>query len=203
MNNAVGPQAVLARAELLTVDTSGTQRSTVSDDIGSHLTCDAAMRAVCLSWLLPAVWLTWTGFGSLGVRAVDGAASAMALHRIQAIAILLTIFGSLIGAIWATRSWGRVLPLRQLAVLAVVVGWQLTVGWAHLVDPTGWFSPLLVVEGLALAWASVAAARVIGPETVPLAEPSTLDERLAAAAESELVSQAPVRPSLPEPAVGR
>jgi hypothetical protein len=82
----------------------------------------------------------------------------------------------------------------------------------HVVNPGGRLSALLVVEGLALAWAAIAAARVIAmvePARQPVQIPAERGEavvQVAAASDAEatvdLISQAPALQSLPEPAVG-
>ena len=87
-----------------------------------------------------------------------------------------------------------------LAALAVGVAFQLTVGWLHLAHPSAGASPVLVAEGLILAWAAASAARVD-----PFATPIVMTEL----APAELVgstasfSPAPAQPSIPEAMVGR
>ena len=111
--------------------------------------------------------------------------------------------------------WLQYAPLvRSFPVVVLSAGAvaQTTVGWMHVVNPGGRLSALLVVEGLALAWAAIAAARVIAmgePARQPVQIPAERGEavvQVAAASDAEatvdLISQAPALQSLPEPAVG-
>lgn len=96
--------------------------------------------------------------------------------------------------------------------LATVVTYQLTMGWLHSIYPTAGLSWLLVVEGLLLAWAATAAARVVAgaglrsrfglpADSIGVAVESSLAHNLESTV--DLVNQAPALPSLPGPAVGR
>lgn len=103
----------------------------------------------------------------------------------------------------AYRLLGRGTPdSGPLAALVVGVAFQLTVGWLHLAHPAGVASPALVAEGLILAWAATAAARVEpfpeASEVVPVPELP-----VAAPVVAPSLSQVPVPRSLPEAAVGR
>ncbi|MGI9594822.1 MAG: hypothetical protein ACR2QK_01600 [Acidimicrobiales bacterium] len=240
---------------------------TISDHLGAKLTCSVVMRMVCLAWLAPATSLVWIGFASIGIRTASKRELDLALDRVQAMAVLLAIFGCLIGLVWALRTieylpsparigaesrlfrpaghavalaTGLVIllfasltevtdpagrsgttllavaaglgchglsfvtrwllrapldPSLPLALLSLGAAFQVTVGWLHVLHPTGILAPLLVIEGLVMAWTSVAAARVVmaAERTVDVAAEETL----------ELISQAPAQQSLPEPAVGR
>ena len=223
------------------------------------------MRLLCVAWLGPAVALVWIGFGSIGVRSIPPGELDMALDRVQAAAILLALFSTLIGLLWALRTmdylptasrvgtgsaifgrsshaaaaalsllacpfatagglvagvaaviasfagfyalsfvarWLLLAPVEHafpLATLAAGAAFQVTVGWLHVLHPTGPLAPLLVVEGLVLAWTAVAAARIVDVADSPV--PATVAAGDIATVET--VSQAPAQQSLPEPAVGR
>ncbi len=109
--------------------------------------------------------------------------------------------------------WVRYAPLNRsfpAAVLSAGAALQATVGWLHVVNPGAPLAPLIVVEGLALAWAAIAATRILaGVEPLtepsePAAEPaiSMAHAHQNADATVDLISQAPALQSLPEPAVG-
>ena len=111
--------------------------------------------------------------------------------------------------------WLQYAPLvRSFPVVVLSAGAvaQTTVGWMHVVNPGGRLSALLVVEGLALAWAAIAAARVVAmvePAQRSVQIPVEHGEaavQVAAASDADatvdLISQAPALQSLPEPAVG-
>lgn len=60
---------------------------------------------------------------------------------------------------WLLRApLGRAFPI---AAFSAVVMFQITLGWMHVLTPSASTSALLIVEGLGLAWAAVAAARSI------------------------------------------
>lgn len=152
----------------------------------------------------------------------------IAFDRVQAIAMLLSIFGLLIGLSWTLRVWtylpalsrvrtsdgqfgpashsaaaamsGVAILLAELvepartplmiiavfagfyacslagrwvlmapvvapfpiAMLAFGAAYQVTVGWVHAAEPAGVLAPLLVAEGLILAWMAIAAGRAVG-----------------------------------------
>ncbi len=46
------------------------------------------------------------------------------------------------------------------ALLALAISSQLTVGWLHVLHPTSWASPVMLVEGLVMALAAASTARV-------------------------------------------
>ena len=237
----------------------------IIDEVAPRFTITTALRMLCLAWLMPAVGLVWVGFATVGIRSVDEADRVRSLDRIQAVAIMLAIFGCLVGLRWALRTMDYLPSVRRigadsrwfgvrshgvaavvamvsglaatvgpelrprlalvavgagfyalslvsrwllrapldpalpLALLGLGAGFQVTIGWLHVLYPTGALSPLLVIEGLILAWIALAAGRVVGA-LVPSAE-ATVDTM--AAEPAERVSQAPAQPSLPEPAVGR
>jgi hypothetical protein len=115
---------------------------------------------------------------------------------------------------WAALALPRWLLARPgadagpLAALVVGIAFQLTVGWLHLAHPGGVASPALVAEGMVLAWAATAAARVdVFPqphrESSPVGRsplPAGAGRSVAAAG---ALSQAPGRRSIPGAAVGR
>ena len=90
-----------------------------------------------------------------------------------------------------------------LAALAAGMVFQLTVGWLHVVHPAGMASPALIIEGLILAWASVAAARV-GLHPVPAAgvEPGADDTAVELVVSGSGFSPTSAPPSFVEPVVG-
>lgn len=102
-----------------------------------------------------------------------------------------------------------------LAALAVGASFQLTIGWLHVANPAALASPILIVEGLVLAWAAASAARVepfaplaVVPAGVTLAstapdQAEALDPVPVEAAPVVRVSPAPARRSFAEPMVGR
>lgn len=251
----------------------------IFDDLAPLFTCSTAMRLLCLTWIVPAVSLVWIGFASVGLRNVEDAHLVRSLERVQAGATMLTIFGCLIGLIWALRTMDYLPAMRRigsgsrlrgpishlaaallgvttglvattgstprpgvtivavvsglyavslvarwvlrspldpslpLALLSLAAGFQLTVGWLHVMYPDGRLAPLLVVEGLALAWIALAAARVVaavgspagaaGSAATATVAPSTATAASGSAVAVELISQAPAQPSLRGPAVGR
>lgn len=266
MNLALLTQGLRWAAEFLTVESSGVKRSpTISDELGVMFSCSMVMRLLCLAWLGPAVALVWIGFGSIGVRSIPPDELDMALDRAQAAAILLALFSTLIGLLWALRTmdylptarrvgagstifgrsshvaagalsllacpfataggpvagaaaviasfagfyalsfiarWLLLAPIEHsfpLATLAAGAAFQVTVGWLHVLHPTGPLAPLLVLEGLMLAWTAVAAVRVVEVADSPVPEMAAAGD----VATVETVSQAPTQQSLPEPAVGR
>ncbi len=106
------PQAARRAAEVYFVESTGSQagnttsdRLSISDRWAVKINCSSVLRLVCLAWLVPSVLLIWIGFGSVGLRAADRSSMMMLFDRVQATAMLLTIFGSLIGLIWALRVW--------------------------------------------------------------------------------------------------
>lgn len=260
-------------AELYIVDGSGEQRWSISDEVGSKVTYSTTVQALCLSWMIPAIGLVWTGFATIGLRSISAAELAGGLERIQAVVVMLAIFTMPIGCIWALRTWPSIEGLRavggrrpiarpgmhavSLAVAAVALlgmqltGWgsgpfaivasaagfhaalllarwlqhapvdrtfplvalsvgacfQATIGWQHILNPNSMLAPLLVIEGLGLAWAAIAAARVVrsvesGFEQT-VAAVAEADETASTSADPEPISQAPALQPLPEPAVGR
>ncbi len=94
-----------------------------------------------------------------------------------------------------------------LAALAVGISFQLTVGWLHLAHPSATGSPLLVAEGLILAWAAASAARVdpFSPTLAPALAPvdAVPTEVVAVPTGAPAFRSSPAQPSLPEAAVGR
>ncbi len=226
------------------------------------INCSTIMRLLCLAWLGPAVSLLWIGFATVGIRTASRRELDLALDRIQAAAVLLALFGWLMGLLWSLRTleylpsarrigsgswlggpighgvaaivsmitglaatvgdrvdtalvsvaviagfyallfvtrWLLRIPLdpaMPLALLSVGAAFQVTVGWLHVLHPTGALAPLLVVEGVAMAWMALAASRVVA--TAGAAAAVVAEERVV-----ETISQAPTQPSLPEPAVGR
>ena len=143
----------------------------------------------------------------------------------------LVVLGALVESV-ATLLWplaalaafagGLVLPRALLrfpegwsgpmAALATGVVFQLTIGWLHVVHPTGLASPALVAEGLILAWAAASAARV-DPFATPAPAPTGAEaaddttrpraEVSSRAAGGPPFSRASAPPSFAEPAVGR
>lgn len=139
-----------------------------------------AGHAAAAALALPMAAIAAVGLGRLEVvlpiAAVSALAAGLALPR----------------ALLRCRS-GRCGPL---AALAVAVVFQLSIGWLHVVHPAGMASPLLAVEGVLLAWAATAAARLdpfvepvppwapvppepVGPATVGLAGRAGLSLRPA------------------------
>ena len=119
-----------------------------------------------------------------------------------------------LAGLWAALAVPRWLLARPgadtgpLAALLVGVAFQLTVGWLHLAHPGGVASPALVAEGIVLAWAATAAARVeVFPGPHPEASPverSPLPAGVGrSVAPAGALSQAPARRSIPGAAVGR
>ena len=126
-----------------------------------------------------------------------GTALAAGIGPVRAVAALAA------GAAWyAASGAGRLLlatPLASplpLAALSWATCYRLTAGWSLPAAPGGPLAPLLLAEGLMLAWVSLAAARAV------LAG-APADDAIDVVARVDLVSQAPARRSLPEPAVGR
>ena len=79
-----------------------------------------------------------------------------------------------------------------LSAFAVACVFQITVGWLHLLDPSGQFAMITVAQGLVLAWTATAALREIGAT-----------QRLVRFGRSaETVSREQVLRPLAEPAVG-
>lgn len=126
---------------------------------------------------------------------------------------------------WATLVLPRVLVRlvggwsSPLVVLAAAVGFQLTVGWLHLFNPTATLAPALIVEGLALAWVAASAARVdpfvtIAPP-IPAAEiavaadgsvapePAAVARTVPANPDPAGFGPRPAKPSMPEAMVSR
>lgn len=237
------------------------------------------LRVLCGAWLVPAASLIWVGLATTGLRSISPASLALALGRTQAVAVLLAIFTTLIGASVCARQPRRPRPVEPdagadpwlaghavavvLAALAILVGvglrsltpflwpvaavagfaaalalprallrirgvwtaplaalavgmaFQLTIGWLHVANPAALASPILIVEGLVLAWAAASAARVepfaplatiaVGP-TLGAALPDRTEVVEAVPAEpapAARVSPAPARPSFAEPLAGR
>ncbi len=143
-------------------------------------------------------WRTWRAPASHGAALLaSGGAIAVArsvptgTSAMFAAAALLACYGGLAPARWLLRS-----PLANpfpLAALSAGITFQLTVGWLHALAPDGPLSAALVIEGLALAWMATSAARAAPLVGRPVEAGRVPGE----------VSQAPARPSLPEPAVGR
>ncbi|MGH1491252.1 MAG: hypothetical protein ACRBK7_17955 [Acidimicrobiales bacterium] len=101
----------------------------------------------------------------------------------------------------------------QLAMLVFGASFQATVGWLHRANPTGALAPVLVVEGLVLAWMSVSAGRAVA-QVVAVADSAVQPVAGTSGAEQadpssnpavevlQTISQAPAQPQLLEPAVG-
>jgi hypothetical protein len=103
--------------------------------------------------------------------------------------------------------------------LAAGVGFQLTVGWLHLANPTAALAPALIAEGLVLAWVAASAARVdpfavapvvASPGVSPVGNGEPVVLEAAPAARSSAVgtdpagfATRPAKPSIPEAMVGR
>ena len=120
----------------------------------------------------------------------------------------LTLLGSFAGfhAGLLIPRWIRHAPLhRTFPTVALSFGavFQATLGWQHLVSPGGFMSPLLVVEGLGLTWAAIAATRSIASLKSPISLVSSVPEEELETSSVEAVSQAPALQSLPKAAVGR
>ncbi|MEM9651366.1 MAG: hypothetical protein AAGA65_04670 [Actinomycetota bacterium] len=79
-----------------------------------------------------------------------------------------------------------------LMAFAAACLYQVTVGWIHVLDPTGPFAVTVVAQGLVLAWTATAAAREVGVTQRAV--------RFGLADRS--VSREQVRRPLAEPAVG-
>lgn len=79
-----------------------------------------------------------------------------------------------------------------LTAFAAVALFQLTVGWLHLLRPTGPLTAALIVQGLLLAWTAIAASREIG----------AVQRVIRLDAEAPAVTLESARQPLPEPAVG-
>lgn len=261
------------------MDSTGPQAA-LSDQWAAKVSCSSLFRLVCLAWLIPAVSMVWVGFGAIGLRPIDRPSFDAAFDRIQAVAILLTIFGNLIGLIWALRVWaylpaiertraasGRFGPMSHvgsglvmlsalllagiqpsarpvlltlaalsgfhalsfigrwllrapimspfpIAMLAFGSVFQVTIGWLHGAESAAFLAPLLVVEGLLLAWMAVAAAKAVAHTALAdaaaahfayaarLAASGGETGRLAVGEEAVPASQAPTPQPLPAPAVG-
>lgn len=104
-------------------------------------------------------------------------------------------------------------PLTALAALTAGISFQLTIGWLHLANPTAGLAPILVAEGLVLAWVAASAARIDpfsratrvadSPEMVVVVESASPDLVAPAGPATTDFSPGPARPSIPEAAVGR
>ena len=258
---------------------TGDNRWSISDEVGSKVTYETIMQALCLAWIIPAIGLLWTGFANIGLRSVAAADLVSSVGRIQAMVVMLAIYTVPLGSIWALRAWPSIHGLAALksdrwwlrpsvhlislvvAVVALVaarllgsnsatasvsaslagplvlfgsvagfnaglliprwlrhaplhrtfptvvlsfgVVFQATLGWQHLVSPGGFMSPLLVVEGLGLTWAAIAATRSIASLKSPISLVSSVPEEELETSSVEAVSQAPALQSLPKAAVGR
>jgi hypothetical protein len=91
-----------------------------------------------------------------------------------------------------------------LAALAVGIVFQLTVGWLHVVHPVGVASPVLVAEGLILAWAAASAARVDPFAAAnPATEPVEVVDPAQLATGDGGFSRASAPPSFAESMAGR
>jgi hypothetical protein len=115
-------QAVSARpsrAKTTTVDAPVDRDGPViiSDRLAVGWTSANVVRLVCLAWLGPAVSMIWIGFGQLGLRPADAAGLADSLDRVQAAAMMLTIFGTLLGLIWALRTWSYLPSVTRVALV--------------------------------------------------------------------------------------
>lgn len=121
-----------------------------------------------------------------------------------AVAVTAGFYTLLVVARWVLLTC--VDPAAPLAALSVGIAYQLTIGWVHVLHPTGVLAPLLVVEGLALAWASLAAARVVAAMALAGVTPAPDIAAVDVAGDQSLgglISQAPAQRSLPGPVVGR
>lgn len=79
-----------------------------------------------------------------------------------------------------------------LSAFAAACLFQITVGWLHLLDPSGQFAMITVAQGLVLAWTATAAVREIG----------ATQRAVRFGRSSETLSREQVRRPLAEPAVG-
>lgn len=142
-------------------------------------------------------------------------------------AILMPVAAGL--GFWASLVFPRFLVRHvggwssPLVVLAAGVGFQLTVGWLHLANPTAQLAPALIAEGLVLAWVAASAARMDPFAAIPVTIPATgavgqrtvtgdgsmaTEPAPAALAASVAADQTgfaprPATPSIPEAMVGR
>lgn len=144
------------------------------------------------------------GSGWLRPHAV-AAAVALAAAAVGAVVTPLTTLlwpVAVLGGLFAGLAVPRALlrcpepSVGSLAPLATAVVFQLTIGWLHLANTAGAVSPILVAEGLLLAWAAAVAARV--GSFAPL--PETVETAMPAPA---ALSRGPARPSIPEAVAGR
>ncbi|MEL6985052.1 MAG: hypothetical protein AAFO29_21655, partial [Actinomycetota bacterium] len=145
------------------------------------------------------------GHGAAGVAAVAIALTGWAAASETMAAILAPAAAGL--GFWAALVVPRLLVRlvggwsSPLVVLAAAIGFQLTVGWLHLTNPTAALAPALIVEGLVLAWVAASAARVDPFVTIPTPIPAAeLAAATGAAVVPEPASAARTAPATPDPA---
>jgi hypothetical protein len=123
---------------------------------------------------LPAGELTSTGRRSIGPFGHAAAAPVVVVATVAAIVIgrgaplfgaaslLAVISGCYAGLLlprWLLRApLDRAFPV---AAFSAAMIFQVTIGWLHVLRPRGQLAPLLLVEGLILSWAAIAAARAV------------------------------------------
>ncbi len=157
---------------------------------------------------------------SHGTAAALAVAAAVAGLLVDRAAPILYPVAAVLG-FWALLALPRVL-LRSadgwtspLVALGVGISFQLTIGWLHLADPASVLSPVLIVEGLVLAWVAASAARVdpfaeaVTGETAVEVEVPVVNEPAPAglvgsvAPEPTGFAPRPAKPSIPEVMAGR
>lgn len=129
------------------------------------------------------------GHVAAAVAVVPAVVGSVAVGRSSSLFLPLTTLACVVGcyAGLLLSRWLLRAPLERafpVAAFSAAMMFQITVGWMHVVSPNGPLAALIVVEGLTLSWAAVAAARAVAATTV------------------DLVSPVPALPPLPEPAVG-
>lgn len=157
---------------------------------------------------------------SHGTTAALAVAAAVAGSLAERAAPILYPVAAVFG-FWALLALPRVL-LRSgdgwtspLVALGVGISFQLTIGWLHLADPASVLSPVLIVEGLALAWVSASAARVdpfaatasaervVGVEAPVVDDPVPTGLVGSVSPEPTGFAPRPAKPSIPEVMAGR
>ncbi len=164
---------------------------------------DLAPEAVDVPVAAAAARFGWlAGHAAAGALAMlMAAAAAIGLGPLEIVLPIAAVLG-LVGGLALPRALLRCRSGHggPLAVLAIAVVFQLSIGWLHVVHPAGMASPLLAVEGVLLAWAATAAARM-DPfvEPAPLWAPVPPPEPVAGAATVGVVGRAgfSLRPARP------
>jgi hypothetical protein len=139
--------------------------------------------------------------GAAGLVAVLAVAAAGLAPDLAPTALPLAAVAGFAALAWPAR-WIVELPLAAagpLAALAVGVAFQLTIGWLHVAQPGGVGSAAVVFEGMALAWAAAAAARLDPFDAGHAAAASWADQPVAKPATVDLIPVGPAE-SDPSPA---